>query len=191
MVPSKHQLSIEDIAQDLAQPLLRYLERYVGDRAVAEDLQQETLIRMARGLSSFAGRSAIKTWAFSIATRVAADYFRHPDRRACIVDLNEAVELQDSGHALDDQLVFEEMNGCVRRVIDSLPPTYRSALILHDLEYLTAEEAAEICGCSIASFKIRVYRARLRLKEALMEKCEFYRDSDDVFRCESKAPYST
>lgn len=194
MVPhSRQQLSIEDVAQELAQPLLRYLERYVGDRAVAEDLQQETLIRMARGLSSFAGQSAIKTWAFSIATRVAADYFRHPDRRTCIVDLNEVAELQDSEHAIDDQLVFEEMSGCVRRVIDSLPDSYRSALILYDLEGLTAEQAAEICECSIASIKIRVHRARLRLKEALIERCEFYRGSDDVFRCDHKAvakPYT-
>jgi RNA polymerase sigma-70 factor (ECF subfamily) len=183
---SRQPLSIENVAQELAQPLLRYLERYAGDRAVAEDLRQETLIRMARGLSSFEGRSSIKTWAFSIATRVAADHFRHPDRRACIVDLDEADELQDSGPAMDDRLVFQEMDGCIRRVIDSLPDPYRSALILHDLEGLTSEQAAEICGCSIASVKIRVHRARLRLKKALIERCEFYRDSDGVFRCDRK-----
>jgi RNA polymerase sigma-70 factor (ECF subfamily) len=187
MDSSRQQFSIEDVAQELAQPLLRYLERYVGDREVAEDLQQETLIRMARGLSSFTGQSTIKTWAFSIATRVAADYFRHPDRRTCIVDLDEAAELEDSRPAIDDQLVFEEMSVCVRRVIDSLPETYRSALILYDLESLTAEQTAEICECSIALIKIRVHRARLRLKEALIEQCEFYRGSDGVFRCDRKA----
>ena len=76
----EEQLLFQDVARDLAQPILCYLERYVGNRVVAEELQQETLIRMSRGLSSFAGRSSIKTWAFSIASRVAADYFRHPDR---------------------------------------------------------------------------------------------------------------
>jgi RNA polymerase sigma-70 factor (ECF subfamily) len=62
--------AFRDIADELAQPLLRYLERYVGDRAVAEDLSQETLLRMHQGLAAFAGRSSLKTWAFAIANRV-------------------------------------------------------------------------------------------------------------------------
>jgi len=72
------QSEIEGIARELALPIMRYLERYVGDRTVAEDLWQETLMRINKELSSFAGRSSIKTWAFSIARRVAVDYFRPP-----------------------------------------------------------------------------------------------------------------
>jgi RNA polymerase sigma-70 factor (ECF subfamily) len=181
------QPAFQDIARDLMQPLLRYLERYVGDRAVAEDLQQETLIRMNKGLASFAGRSSIKTWAFSIASRVAADYLRHPGRKARIVELNEVVELIDSDRAIDERLVVDEMSKCVRQVIDSLPDAYRAALILHDLEGLSAEQTAEICDCTVASAKIRIHRARLRLKEALQGQCEFYRDPDSVFRCDRKA----
>jgi RNA polymerase sigma-70 factor (ECF subfamily) len=67
------QQSFDALARELSQPLLRYLRRCVGDQAVAEDLLQETLIRIARGLPEFAGRASVKTWAFSIATRVAAD----------------------------------------------------------------------------------------------------------------------
>ena len=181
------QPAFEDLARELAQPILRYLERYVGDRAVAEDLLQETLMRMDKGLSSFAGRSSIKTWAFSIASRVAADYYRHPGRKARIVDLNEVAEPIDSDRAIDERLVVDEMNDCVRQVIDSLPEAYRAALILHDLEGLSAEQTAEICDCSVATAKIRIHRARLRLKEALKNQCEFYRDPDNVFRCERKA----
>jgi RNA polymerase sigma-70 factor (ECF subfamily) len=183
----EEQLSFQDVARDLAQPILRYLERYVGDHTVAEELQQETLIRMSRGLPSFAGRSSLKTWAFSIASRVAADYFRHPDRRAHIVELNEAAELIDPGRAIDERIVADEMNKCVRQVLDSLPDAYRVALILHDLEGLTLEQTAEISECSLASVKIRIHRARLRLKEALKQQCAFYRDPDSVFRCDRKA----
>ncbi len=57
----------EQIAAELSEPLLRYLERNVGQHVVAEDLLQETLIRIARGLADFEGRAALKTWAFSIA----------------------------------------------------------------------------------------------------------------------------
>ena len=181
------QRTFEDLARDLAQPLLRYLERYVGDRAVAEDLWQETLLRMSKGLSSFAGRSSIRTWAFSIASRVAADYFRQPGRKARVVELSEVAELIDPDRAIDERMVVDEMSECVRQVIDSLPDAYRSALILHDLEGLSAEQTAEICDCSVAAAKIRIHRARLRLKEALKAQCEFYRDPDSVFRCDRKA----
>lgn len=177
----------ENLARDLAPSIMRYLERYVGDRTVAEDLCQETLMRMAKGLPSFAGRSSIKTWAFAIASRVAADYFRRPDRKARIVELDEVADLMDPDRAIDERIVVDEMNGCVRAVIDSLPDTYRAALILHDIEGLSAEQTAEIGGCSIATAKIRIHRARIRLKEALQDQCDFYRDPDSVFRCDRKA----
>jgi RNA polymerase sigma-70 factor (ECF subfamily) len=181
------QPAFEDLARELEQPIMRYLERYVGDRALAEDLWQETLMRMHRGLSSFAGRSSIKTWAFSIASRVTADYFRQPARKTRIVELEDAGELSDSDRPIDERMVVDEMNVCVRQVIDSLPDAYRTALILHDLEGLSAEQTAEICDCSVASAKIRIHRARLRLKKALEAQCETYRDSDSVFRCDRKA----
>ncbi len=178
--------SAAQISEELSEPLRRYLVRYVGDPSLADDLLQETLIRIARGLPGFAGRASLKTWAFSIATRVAADHFRQPIHRVRIVDVDESLELVDRDLAVDQRLVIDEMNACVRQVIDSLPEEYRAALVLHDLEGLTASETAEVCGCSVATSKIRIHRARLRLREALLEKCDFYRDGDNVFRCEPK-----
>lgn len=181
------QPSFEALAQVLSKPLLRYLQRCIGDRTAADDLLQETLIRIARGLPDFAGRASVKTWAFSIATRVVADYFRSPDRRIQIIDVEEATDLVDTDRTIDDRIVVDEMNACVRQVIDSLPEDYRAALILHDLEDLNAQEVAEICGCSLATAKIRIHRGRQRLKQALQVQCEFYRDGDNIFRCSRKA----
>ncbi len=177
---------IEQIAEELSGPLLRYLERYVGDRALAEDLLQETLIRIARGLPGFAGRASLKTWAFSIATRVAADHFRQPANRLHIVEIDESAELSDGGHTADELLVIDQMTACVRQVLDSLPEDYRAALVLADLESLTAGQVAEICGCSLPTAKIRIHRARVRLKKALQQECHFYRDTNNVLRCDRK-----
>lgn len=186
MEPSVQQPTFEELAQDLSQALLRFLQRYVGDRSIADDLLQETLIRIARGLPDFGRRASVKTWAFAIASRVAADYFREPGRRLHIVQVDEAVDLPDADRMIDERVVVDEMNACVRQVIDSLPEDYRAALVLHDLEGLTAQQIAEIGGCSVATAKIRIHRARLRLREALQQQCEFYRDSDNVFRCDRK-----
>lgn len=179
--------AVEDVLAEASQPVLNYLMRYVGDRAVAEDLQQETLVRIAGGWPSFAGRSSVKTWAFSIASRVAADYFRHPDRQARIVELTEASDVPDADPTIGERLIQDEMSRCVREVIDSLPDTYRAALILHDLEGLSAEQTALACECSVATAKIRIHRARRRLREALDRACSFYHDGEGVYRCDRKA----
>jgi RNA polymerase sigma-70 factor (ECF subfamily) len=186
MEPPLQPPSPEQVSRELSEPLRRYLERYVGNPAIADDLLQETLIRIARGLPGFAGRSSLKTWAFSIATRVAADHFRAPAHRAHIVDVDEVPELCDSDLMIDQRLVIDEMNACVRQVIDSLPEEYRAALVLHDLEGLSDAQTAEICGCSLPTAKIRIHRARLRLRETLHKACDFYRDDDNVLRCDRK-----
>ncbi len=186
MEPNHESPSIQQITEELSSPLLRYLERYVGERAVAEDLLQETLIRIARGLPGFEGRASLKTWAFSIATRIAADHFRKPANRVRIVDIDESAELSDGERTIDQQIVIDEMSACLRQVIDSLPEDYRAALVLHDLEGLNAAQTAEICGCSLPTAKIRIHRARIRLREALRQECEFYRDGDNILRCDRK-----
>ena len=181
------QRPIDDVLAEMAQPVLRYLERYVGNPSTARDLQQETLIRIARGYADFAARSSLKTWAFSIANRVAADYFRHPDRQARIVELDDADEIASPEAEIGRRLIEDEMNACVRQVIDSLPDIYRAALILHDLEGMSLEQTALVCECSLANAKIRIHRARNRLRDALNRQCAFYHDDDGVYRCDRKA----
>lgn len=185
-MPPITEIPLASILAEVAQPVLRYLERYVGNRAIAEDLQQETLVRIARGIAAFDGRSSVKTWAFAIANRVAADYFRQPERRRQIVELDEAMDAIDPGRDIDERVIEDEMNQCVRQVIDSLPDNYRAALILYDLEELSIEQTAEICQCSIANAKVRIHRARRRLKDALNKQCAFYRDDEGVYRCDRK-----
>ncbi|MBI4693912.1 MAG: RNA polymerase sigma factor [Gammaproteobacteria bacterium] len=183
MTPAANIPDFAAVAAEHSAALLRYLERQVRDPALAEDLLQETLIRIERGLPAFEGRSGLRTWAFSIATRVAIDHLRRPERKLAIVDFEEADSVVDDNPALDDRMIVDEMNACVREVIDGLPPDYRAALILYDLEGLSAAEVADAIGCTLATAKIRVHRARQRLRDALAKQCNFYRDGDSVFRC--------
>ena len=191
MEPPSQTPSPAQVAKELSEPLLRFLGRYAGNPAIADDLLQETLIRITNGLPGFAGGASLKTWAFSIATRVAADHFRQPDHRVHIVDVEEAPELLDPDLTVDERLVIDEMNACVRQVIASLPEDYRAALVLHDLEGLSAAQTAEVCRCSVPTAKIRIHRARLRLRKALQQECDFYHDANDVLRCDRKARRGT
>jgi RNA polymerase sigma-70 factor, ECF subfamily len=173
----------DSLAREFSPSLLRFLQRQIGNPATAEDLLQETLLRVARGLAGFAGRSSPKTWIFTIASHVAMDHLRQAAGRQRIVAIDEAAEIDDGAVAIDQRMAFDEMNRCVREVIDSLPPDYRTALILHDLEEMDCAQTAAIMGVTPGAAKVRIHRARARLKAALEQSCGFYRDSDSVFRC--------
>lgn len=179
--------ALEDVARDLSPGLRAYLERMVGDSAVADDLLQETLIKIYRGLAKFEGRSSLKTWAYTIATRTAYDYFRHSDRRRDMVEFDETNEPRDQHADFSESFVIDEMNACVRELIDSLPDDYRAALVLHDLEGMTAQETADVCGTSLATAKVRIHRGRRRLEKALESACVFYTENE-ILRCDRKHP---
>jgi len=179
-------LNIENIMERYGDSLRRYLDRFSGSAESADDLLQETLLRIDRGLPGFQGRSSFKTWAFSIATRTAIDAHRKRKTFPQIRQIDEAEELPDRAPETGERLVINEMNDCIRQEIDGLPADYRAAMILHDLEGLTGAETAEILGCSLATAKIRIHRARQRLKQYLQRDCTFYRDEDQILRCDRK-----
>ncbi len=87
--------AFQDVVRELSPSLRSYLERMVGDPTTAEDLLQESLIKISNALATFEGKSSLKTWAYTITTRVAIDYFRRPDQRRNMVELDEAHELWD------------------------------------------------------------------------------------------------
>jgi RNA polymerase sigma-70 factor (ECF subfamily) len=178
--------AFEEVAAAVSAPLQRYLARFVGDSHVAEDLLQETLLRIDRGLPGFEGRSAVKTWAFRIATRVAIDHLRRSCARERIVEMEDAGTLSEEPPESGERLVLEEMNACVREEIDRLPPDYRAAVLLHDLEGLTAAQTASALGCSLATAKIRIHRARARLSKQLERDCDLYHGPNDALRCDRK-----
>lgn len=163
-----------------------YLKRYCGDEQLAQDLAQETLLRVSRSLPQFDGRSSLKTWAFSIAHRVVSDYYRRSEHSLPVTGFEDDTEFVDSAPETDQLLIIDDMNKCVREVIDTLPEDYRAALILRDLECLSVAEVALVSNCSLATAKIRIHRARKRLRDALDKACEFYSDEDDVLRCDRK-----
>ncbi len=172
------------IAVELSPLLLRYLSHMVGD-LTAKDLLQETLIRMAKGLARFEQRSSFKTWSYAIASRVAADYFRSPENNLDVVDIDD-VDLADVDRPIDEHMIVTEMSTCVRHVIDTLPVDYRMPLILHDLEGMSTEQVAVVCSCTLATAKIRIHRARSRLKKILEQNCVLENDDDGVLRCDRK-----
>lgn len=169
--------------------VLRYLARLVGD-ADAEDLTQEVFVRVHGSLSGFRGDSSLSTWIYRIATNAALDRLKSPtfkkEASSVAAVAEEGTEAVESSEPVDKRLIREQMGECIRGVVDRLPPDYKTVIVLSELGELTNREVAEVLGVSLEAAKIRLHRARARLKSELQEACSFGRDERNEFICEPK-----
>ncbi len=174
--------------------IIRYLSRIVG-RVDAEDLTQEVFDKIHRGLDRFQGRSSLSTWIYRIATNTAIDRSRSVAYK--YESTHDAFEDEASHQSSDptasetapvtDQLVIrKEMSDCVNEFIDNLPPHYRTVIVLSELEGFTNKEVAHIVSISLDNVKIRLHRARTKLKKALLEGCYFYYTAGNTLACDRK-----
>jgi RNA polymerase sigma-70 factor (ECF subfamily) len=88
----------------------------------------------------------------------------------------------------DQKIIRDEMSDCIREFVDRLPTDYRTVLILNELEGFTNNEIAEILQLSLDATKIRLHRARAKLKEQLKSGCDFYHDDRSELACDRKQP---
>jgi RNA polymerase sigma-70 factor (ECF subfamily) len=164
----------------------RYLSRLVG-ATDAEDLTQEVFVKVSQALPAFRGESTVSTWIYRIATNAAVDRLRNRAVQRAVCVPVEALPLETGELlAVDEDLARREMNACIRRYIDNLPPPYRSVLVLSEDEGLTNQQIADMLGISLDTVKIRLHRARARLKKALRGGCALHRDDRNEPACEPK-----
>jgi RNA polymerase sigma-70 factor (ECF subfamily) len=186
----------QDIFNNFNEKIRRYLARLVGE-ADSEDLSQEVFLRVNDGLKDFRGDSSLSTWIYRIATNAAMDFRRKsltsPQEQVADGSLtgNPVSEEEiaiDPSTSPDRQLIRKEMNDCIKGVVDGLPENYRTVLILSDLEELKNSEISEVLDISLETVKIRLHRARARLKKELEHHCSFYKDERNELACDRKVP---
>jgi RNA polymerase sigma-70 factor (ECF subfamily) len=177
---------LQTVYDEFQPKIRRYLSRLVGGPDAA-DLTQEVFIKVAQALPSFRGESTVSTWIYRIATNTALDRLRSPAfRRAARVPLELLPLATEQPIGIEQDLGRREMNACIRRYIDTLPPPYRSVVVLSEDEGLTNQHIADVLGISLQAVKIRLHRARSRLRDQLGSGCTFYRDDRNELACEPK-----
>ena len=179
--------------------ILRYLTHIVGP-AEAEDIAQEVLIKINKGLQQFRGNSSLSTWIYRIATNSAIDKLRSRDERQTLCQDREITEedsdcaneqearcIEAASPSVEDGAIREEMSQCVLEYVDRLSENYRTVIILSELEGLSNAEIADVVGASIDLVKIRLHRAREKLRQELSAGCNFHRDERNEFACVRKS----
>jgi len=179
-------LCFEDVYAEFHPRIRRYLDRLLG-ASEAEEATQEVFVKVSQALARFRGESSVSTWIYRVATNVAYDRLRSSSlRRTGEVPIDSETHAKDPSPGIERQLVRREMNDCVDRFIDRLPANYRSVVILSEQEGLTNHEIAKALRLTVDTVKIRLHRARTRLKRELGDGCNFYRDERNELACDPK-----
>lgn len=138
--------------------------RMSGSRSAGEDLLQEIFLLIYRKLDGFKGEAALGTWVYRLATNCCLDYLRSRHHR-----LDQASDELDESlpppTAPPGRLRVDAID--LERAIASLPPGYRAAFVLHDVEGHDHHEVASLLGIAEGTSKSQVHKARMRLRELL------------------------
>lgn len=133
---------------------------HLGGTDIADDLTQETYLRVMSALPRFAARSSARTWILSLARRVWVDSIRHDMARP----RKAATELEHTPSAASSGSFTEWVDA--RLLVESLPEDRREALILTQVLGYTYDEAAKIAGVRVGTIRSRVARARKDIMNA-------------------------
>ena len=149
--------------------LLNFIYRTIGDRDRAEDLVQETFVRVYRHLHRFDQTKKFSTWAYTIAGNLAKNELRNRARNPLVLfqtikknwdNDHRPLEWEDNTYRPDDLYRKRHLREMVDRAVAHLPEHHRIVFVLRELEGKTYEEIAEITGVNLGTVKSRLNRAR-------------------------------
>jgi len=147
--------------------IIGLIGRYIADWSECQDVAQETFLRAYRALGNFRGDAQFYTWLHRIAVNTAKNHLVAQNRRPPTDDIDVGdAEQFDTGIRLrnndtpEHELLRQEIERTVMRVVDALPEELRSAISLREVEGLSYGEIAARMGCPIGTVRSRIFRAR-------------------------------
>ena len=158
--------------------MYRLTFRITGSREDAEEATQDALWTVARKIDTFKGDSAFGSWLYRIAANAAYQKVRSRRGKGREIPLDEVLPaidgdgrhwepIDDWSRRVDERAMQKELGRVLEEAIAELPPDYRTAVVLHDVEGMSNPDIAETLGISLAAVKSRVHRSRLYLRQRL------------------------
>ncbi|MBW3660386.1 MAG: sigma-70 family RNA polymerase sigma factor [Gemmatimonadetes bacterium] len=156
--------------------MVNFIQRSIGDRQRAEDLAQETFIRVYRHIHRFDTSKKFSTWIYTIASNLAKNELRNRSRSPLVLfqtltsswdDDHRPLQFEDSSMSPDDLFRKRHLQDLVEKAAEQLPPHHREVFILREMEGKSYEEIAEITDTQLGTVKSRLNRARNRFAEII------------------------
>ncbi len=167
-----------EILRRYERPVFSLIYRMVRNRELAEDLAQDTFVKVINALGTYRPEFKFSSWVFKIANNVAIDQLRRRELEtlslegsphATTPDAIEAtaLELGAGGESALDEVANRELGSAIERAIAKLRPEYRSCILLRHVEDRSYEEIAEILNLPLGTVKTYIHRARNELRGML------------------------
>jgi RNA polymerase sigma-70 factor (ECF subfamily) len=150
------------------QRLYRTVRAILRDDDETEDVMQDAYVRAYQHLDQYAGRAAFSTWLTRIAVHEALARLRRRNRFLPIEDEGGAVDPPSAAQDPEQNTAQSEVSGMLEEAILTLPETYRTVVMLRDVEELTTAETAASLEISEENVKVRLHRGRALARKALM-----------------------
>src|SRR5213592_888133 len=178
-----HEAAFRELVRRYERPLFSLLYRMVHDRALAEDLAQETFIKVLNGIGSYNPQFKFSSWIFKIANNAAIDQLRKRDPETLSLDGSPgatspeemratALQLGDRGETPLQEVEARELGSAIERAIARLRPEYRACILLRHVEGHSYEEIARILDLPLGTVKTYIHRARNELRVYLEDRRE-------------------
>jgi len=178
-----HEAAFRELGRRYERPLFSLLYRMVRDRALAEDLAQETFIKVLNGIKSYRPEFKFSSWIFKIANNAAIDHLRKKSLDTLSLDGSPSAETPEQMRATSLQLgdhaetplaevESRELGTAIERAIGRLRPEYRSCILLRHVEGYSYEEIAESLELPLGTVKTYIHRARNELRVYLEDRRE-------------------
>jgi RNA polymerase sigma-70 factor (ECF subfamily) len=172
--------AFDDFVETFRTRIFQYSYLMCGHREDAEEVAQDTLLKVFENFASLREPERVRSWVFRIAKNACLMKRRRsmfaPERELSleqyVSDLDGGAldrQIADAGELPDQELFRAEMNAALTRAMQELPVNYRSVILLRDIEELSTEETAEILDLSTDVVKQRLHRGRLALRKTLEE----------------------
>jgi RNA polymerase sigma-70 factor (ECF subfamily) len=170
----------EILVETFGDRVYRLALRITGSNEDAEEAAQDALWTAARKIHTFKGEAAFGSWLYRIAANAAYQKLRARRAKAAEIAIDDVLPALDEGgrhfepmddwsNRVDERALQGELRHVLTAAIDALPPDYRTALVLHDVEGLSNPDIAEALGISLPAVKSRVHRSRLFVRKRLAD----------------------
>lgn len=152
--------------------LLNYIYRFVGNRSDAEDIVQETFLRVYKNKHYYKEIAKFSTWVYTIAGNLAKTELRRRKRHKIFsvsnfVNEDRDFDIPDTDHSPERKVDGTLKEDIIQKTIDKLPPKFKEVIILRDVQGFAYEEISQILNIPLGTVKSRVNRGRLKLQEDL------------------------
>ena len=174
MVQEGNRKAFDELVARYKGRLFSFILRMVKDPTLAEELTQETLIRIYVHAAKYREIAKFSTWAFTIATNLVRNKMRQRSRRPRMISLNPAPEDDEMPVDPPDKVADpsegihrEELSGIIAEATAKIPEKYRIPFLLREVDQLSYEEIQQVTGLKLGTVRSRINRARNRFRQLI------------------------